>query len=166
MSTVHWEIIAACLREELADYGNLLRLYALQQERLFARDASAVAQVGTEIEAQAHALGSSRLRREQAVAAFAAALDRPPSSSLRSLLPCIEADARPLLEALIGEVNLLLHRLRRTSRHNHTLLARAVEVHQETLSLLRPNSFTRTYSPAGRMSLTTASPASTLRAAG
>jgi flagellar biosynthesis/type III secretory pathway chaperone len=67
---------------------------------------------------------------------------------------------------LINEVNLLLHRVRRTSRHNHSLLSRAVEVQQETLQLLRPNSFTRTYSPAGRVNVAAAHGAGTLRVAG
>ena len=46
------------------------------------------------------------------------------------------------------------------------VLARAVEVHQETLQHLRPNAFTKTYSPAGRVSVAAASTASTLRVAG
>ena len=81
-------------------------------------------------------------------------------------LPLIEADARPLLEALISEVNTLLHRVRRASRHNHTLLARAVEVHQETLQHLRPAAFTKTYSPAGRLAVSAAHPPVKLRVAG
>jgi flagellar biosynthesis/type III secretory pathway chaperone len=56
--------------------------------------------------------------------------------------------------------------VRRTSRHNHSLLSRAVEVHQETLQQLRPNAFTKTYSPAGRVSVASNHSASTLRAAG
>lgn len=166
MTTIHWEFIASCLRDELADYGSLLHLFEQQQQHLFERDASAVVRVGSEIESQALALAGARLRREQAVSNLAEANALPSSTPLRNLLPYIEPDARPLLEALINEVNLLLHRVRRTSRHNHSLLTRAVEVHQETLSVLRPNSFTRTYSPAGRMSVSATQPASTLRAAG
>jgi flagellar biosynthesis/type III secretory pathway chaperone len=166
MITIEWEFIAERLREELAEYGCLLRLFELQQQHLFERDANAVLHLGNEIEAQARTLSECRIRREQAVATFAESHGLPTTSSLRSLLPLIEVDAQPLLEALINEVNLLLHRVRRTSRHNHSLLSRAVEVHQETLQLLRPNSFTRTYSPAGRVSLSTAHSASTLRAAG
>ena len=78
----------------------------------------------------------------------------------------IDNVARPLIEALIGEINHLLHRVRRTSRHNHTLLARAVEVHQDALQLLRPQAFTKTYSPAGRVSIVSGDPASTIRVAG
>lgn len=165
MST-HWEFIADRLRDELADYGGLLRLFENQQIALFNRDADTVLRLAGEIEAHASTLNDSRTRREQAVAAFASENDRPVNSSLRSMLSLIEPDARPLLEALISEVNLLLHRVRRTSRHNHTLLSRAVEIHQETLQQLRPNAFTKTYSPAGRVSVTSAQPAPTLRAAG
>ena len=165
-TTTHWEFIAECLRQELADYGGLLHLFEQQQRSLFDRDPDAVLQFAAEIEHQAIALGDSRARREQAVASFALANGRAASSTLRSLLPLIESEARPLLEALINEVNALLHRVRRTSRHNHMLLSRAVEVHQETLSQLRPQAFTKTYSPAGRLSVAATRPPSTLRVAG
>jgi hypothetical protein len=164
--TTHWEFIAECLRAELADYGGLLRLFEAQQRSLFDRDADAVLRVASEIEHQAQAVAGSRCRREQAVAAFAAAHQRPATTTLRAMLPLIDADARPLLEALINEVNTLLHRVRRTSRHNHTLLSRTLEIHQETLQQLRPNAFTKTYSPAGRVAVVAAQPAVTLRAAG
>lgn len=161
-----WEFIADRLRDELADYGGLLRLFEEQQLALFNRDADAVLRCATEIEAHARTLSDSRTRRERAVAAFAEERGCAATTSLRSMLPLIEADARPLLEALISEINLLLHRVRRTSRHNHTLLSRAVEVHQETLQQLRPNAFTKTYSPAGRVSMAAAHATATLRAAG
>ncbi len=165
-TTTPWEFIAACLREELADYGGLLHLFEAQQRALFDRDAHTVLHLANEIEQHALSLAQSRNRREQAVAAFAGENARPTTASLRSLLPFIEADARPLIEALINEVNALLHRVRRTSRHNHSLLTRAVEVHQETLSHLRPNSFTKTYSPGGRLSVASSQATATLRAAG
>ncbi len=165
-TTTHWEFIAECLRTELADYGGLLSLFEAQQRALFDRNATVVLQLAGEIEHHVRTLAESRTRREQAVASFAIENERPSTSSLRSLIPLIEPNAQPLIEALINEVNALLHRVRRTSRHNHSLLSRAVEVHQETLSHLRPNSFTKTYSPGGRVSVATAHSASTLRAAG
>lgn len=161
-----WEFIAERLRDELADYGGLLRLFEEQQVALFNRDPDAVLRLAGDIEAHARTLAETRIRREQAVAAFAEEHGYPVSASLRSMLPLIKADARPLLEALIAEVNHLLHRVRRTSRHNHTLLARAVEFHQETMQQLRPNAFTKTYSPVGRVSVASAHTAGTLRAAG
>lgn len=161
-----WEFIAERLRDELADYGGLLRLFEEQQLALFNRDADTVLRLATDIETHTRTLADSRGRREEAVAAFASEHGKSANTSLRSMLPLITADARPLIEALISEVNLLLHRVRRTSRHNHTLLSRAVEVHQETLQQLRPNAFTKTYSPAGRVSVSAAHAAATLRAAG
>jgi flagellar biosynthesis/type III secretory pathway chaperone len=162
----HWETIAECLRHELADYGGLLSLFEQQQQSLFDRNADQVLHLANEIEQQSRTLAECRTRREMEVAAFAQSHGQPVTASLRSLLSFVEPAARPLLEALINEVNALLHRVRRTSRHNHTLLSRAVEIHQETLQHLRPNAFTKTYSPAGRLSVTTALPTGTLRAAG
>lgn len=165
-TVVQWEFIAECLREELAEYGRLLHLFEQQQQGIFDRNADAVLRLSTEIEVQARAIAGCRCRREQAVAAFAESHGLPTTSSLRSLLPLIEAAARPLLEALINEVNTLLHRVRRTSRHNHTLLVRTVELHQETLQQLRPNAFTKTYSPAGHVSVAGSPSGSSLRVAG
>jgi flagellar biosynthesis/type III secretory pathway chaperone len=108
----------------------------------------------------------SRDQREQAVRQFAEANGMPPDSTLRSLLPLIDRDAHALFEALIGEINLLLHRVRRTHRQNHTLLNHTVAMHRETLQMLRPNFFTRTYSPKGHVSVATGRVPSTLCVAG
>lgn len=164
--TTNWEFMAECLRTELADYGGLLHLFEAQQSSLFGRDPQAVLRFATEIEAQARVAADSRERRAQAVATFATAHSRPANSTVRSLLPLVTSDARPLIEALIAEVNLLLHRVRRTCRHNHMLLSRAVAMHQETMQHLRPNAFMKTYSPAGRLAVAVENTPVTLRAAG
>ena len=160
-----WQHIADCLRQELADYGGLLHLFEQQQRSLFARDSHTVMGLGAAIETQARTVAVCRTRREQAVADLAEQHGQPANATLRALLPLLDADARPLLEALIDEVNLLLHRVRRTSRQNHTLLTRAVEIHQEVLQQLRPTSFLKTYSPAGTVSVSSAQ-ASSLSVAG
>lgn len=162
---MNWQSIAESLRQELTEYGALLSLFEQQQECLFKRDPDAVLRLGGEIEGQAHILQDCRARREQAVASFATSVGAAANATLRSLLPHVESDARPLLEALINEINVLLHRVRRTSRHNHALLSRTLELHQETLRQLRPDAFTKTYSPSGRVSLAAAG-APSLRAAG
>ncbi len=164
--TPTWQKIAECLRTELAEYGGLLALFAEQQKFLFEREANEVLHVSAAIEQQVRVLEQCRRERETLVAAFAVANAQPPSATLRSLLPIIDSNARPLIEALVHEINHLLHRVRRTSRHNHTLLARAVEVHQDALQQLRPQAFTKTYSPAGRISIAAGDTSSTLRVAG
>lgn len=161
-----WINLAEALRHEVADYGGLLHLFEKQQACLFERDAEGVLRLSAEIESQVHALNDRRRTREELVALFAGAHGQPVSSTLRSLLPHFSADVRPLIEALMNEINVLIHRVRRVSRHNHTLLARTVESHQETLRTLRPDAFTQTYSPTGRPSLSTARPTAALRAAG
>ena len=162
-----WMVIAESLRTEIAGFGDLLNLFEQQQQRLFSRDTDAVLHLSTEIEAHTRSMQQFRSHREQIVADFALANSQPAGATLRSLLPYVEAAARPLLEALIGEVNRLIHRVRRLTRQNHLLLARTVESHQELLRALRPDAFMQTYSAAGRKTLTTnARPASALQAAG
>lgn len=148
-----WETIAQCLRTELADYGGLLNLFEEQQRSDRSRDPQTVLRFATRIESQARLVAQSRNRREQAVADFAGENGRPPTSSLRAMLSLIEPDARPLLKALITEVNLLLHRVRRASRHSHSLLTRAVEVHHETLQHLRPQTAAKATSASGRLAV-------------
>jgi flagellar biosynthesis/type III secretory pathway chaperone len=161
-----WQKIAECLRNELAEYGGLLAMFAEQQKCLFNREANEVLRISAAIEQQVRTLEQCRRQRESMVAEFAAANAEPPTATLTSLLPLIDNAARPLIQALIGEINHLLHRVRRTSRHNHTLLARAVEVHQDTLQHLRPQAFSKTYSQAGRVSIGVGGTASTIRIAG
>lgn len=164
--SISWQTLVACLRAELAEYGALLHMFEAQQQRLLARDATAVLELSQQIETQMEVIAASRAERERSVAAFATEHGQPARATLRALLAFVEADARPLVEALIDEVNRLLHRIRRLSRHNHTLLAHVVQVQQETLQHLRPQSFTQRYSPQGRVAIASSFGASTLQTAG
>ncbi|HVU15304.1 MAG TPA: flagellar export chaperone FlgN [Candidatus Didemnitutus sp.] len=149
-----WPEIADALRTEIAEYGALLHLFEEQQKQLFARRADAVLRLSGEIEGQVRALHECRRSREEMVGSFATRHGRPGTSTLRSLFPMIAAEVHPLLEALIGEVNVLIHRVRRASRHNQILLARAVEIHQQLLREILPDTFTQTYAPTGRVANT------------
>src|SRR5581483_11971452 len=94
-TTTTWQAIADDLRAELAEYGELLRLFEAQQRSLFNRDPEEILRLANEIELQARTLGEFRVRREVAVAEFAAEHGQPSTTSLRAMLPLIEADARP-----------------------------------------------------------------------
>ena len=150
MKTV-WNEIADCLRSEIIEYGALLSGFEAQQKAIFARDSEEVLRIGGEIEKQVAAVRGARENRERKVAAFALENDRPQNATLRSLVPVFDTDAQPLIEALISDVNVLVHRIRRANRHNHTLLARTVAAHREALRILRPGSCNSTYSAAGRV---------------
>lgn len=156
-----WELIAHSLRDELQEYGGLLSLFEEQQGALFRRDASGVLATVTSIEEHARAAAGKRIRREQLVREFALSQGRNADATLRSLLDCFPAEVRPMIEALIDEVNRLVHRARRGVRQNAFLLQRAIELHQEALRTLKPESFTKTYSPRGQVSLNKAAPAIT-----
>lgn len=162
-----WHSLTESLRQEITEYGALLRLFEEQQQRLFAREPEAVLRLGTDIETQVRTLHDARRRREELVAGYAVAHGHPAGATLRALLPLFAAEVRPLLEAMITEINVLIHRVRRVSRHNHTLLAHTVDSHQQLLRQLKPDAFTQTYAPNGRVSMTaTARPSPALRAAG
>lgn len=147
-----WEILVQTLRAELQAYGGLLRLFEEQQDNLLRGDADAVLSYAREIEAQVRATGGLREHREERVRRLAEAGGRPADSTLRELLPIFAEDVRPLISALIDEINHLIRRVRRGVRRNHELLGRAVQAHQEALVTLRPGSFNRTYAPDGKVS--------------
>jgi len=153
-----WELIAHSLRDELQEYGGLIGLFEEQQGALFRRDASGVLASVSAIEEQARAAGSKRLVREQLVRDFALSIGYPEDAKLRTLLEHFPVEVRTMLEALIDEVNRLVHRARRGVRQNTLLLQRAIELHQETLRSLRPESITKTYSPRGHVSIATTAP--------
>jgi flagellar biosynthesis/type III secretory pathway chaperone len=163
---IEWQTVAEQLRREIAEYGQLLGLFEEQHRLIFRHAPHSVLDASRRIETQVHALERERGRREEAVAAFAARCGRPASATLRSLLTCVDPEARPLLQALITEINLLIHRVRRDSRRNHQLLHCVVDCHQELLRRLRPDAFTKTYAPDGRVSVAAVRPHTAVHAGG
>jgi flagellar biosynthesis/type III secretory pathway chaperone len=158
--------LADLLRAELAAYGGLLSFFDRQQAALMKRDAQAVADYSLVIERLAVETARSREARELHVAAFARAHQRPGNEPLRRLLDLFPVDERPLLDALIDEINRLLQVVRRRARQNHAILVRAVELRRELLATLRPDSLPRTYAPGGRVPSPAGAPLSTLHATG
>lgn len=161
-----WSSIADILRQELTEYGALLNFYEEQEQALFDRNADKVLQLSTQIEQQVQIMQDCRNRREHLVTTFAVAQGQSGSSTLRSLLPLFEREVQPLLVALINEVNVLIHRIRRITKHNRVLLASAVESHQQTLRALRPDAFAQTYAPNGRSRMRMVHTAPALQTAG
>ena len=148
MST-SWEFITECLRNELQEYGALLGLFEDQQANLLRRDADAVLSLAGQLEEQVRRAHEVREHREQAVRLFASSISERADATLRQLIHHFPAEVHPLIKALIDEINHLIHRVRRGARQNQVLLARTVETHEQMLRLLRPDSFSKTYSPTG-----------------
>jgi flagellar biosynthesis/type III secretory pathway chaperone len=159
-----WETITQRLRNELQEYGALLGLFADQQTNLLRRDATAVLQLANAIDEQVQTTQACREHREEAILNFAVEQGQPVSASLRQLLKFFPTEVQPLLQALIDEINHLIHRLRRGARQNQVLLSRTVEAHDEALRTLRPDMYPKTYSRRG--SIGSNSGAHALQAAG
>lgn len=157
--------LIAELREELAGYGGLLNLFDEQQGHLWKRDVLSVIDTTHAIEELAAATAAHRTAREALVREFALECGQPAETTLRQLMPRFPSDLQQLLDALIREINHLVHRVRRRARQNQTLIARALELQREAVAALRPGSFARTYAPSGRMSQA-ADAVGSLRAAG
>jgi flagellar biosynthesis/type III secretory pathway chaperone len=163
---ITWEIVADRLRDEVQEYGGLLRLFEEQQECVFNRDPERLLQLIETIKGATERAEDARRQRENCVRSFAAGLGRAADATLRSLLPCIDDHARPLVEALIDEVNRLIHRVRRITRQNHLLLSRTLELQQGLLRQFYPGAFTSTYSSHGRVSVAAGGPLAAYRATG
>jgi flagellar biosynthesis/type III secretory pathway chaperone len=137
----------------MADYGRLVQIFEEQQGHLLRREAGDVLRTTNEIDQQVRVVAESRRAREATTRDFARAQGLAETSSIRSLLPAVPADARPLIEALVDDLNRLVRRVRRISRHNRLFLIRTIETHQELLRRIRPGSFTKTYSNAGSVTV-------------
>ena len=161
-----WSTVVDTLRSELAEYGGLLRLFEEQQQRIFALDAEAVVGFVPQLEEQAESARACRAERENAVRQYAAGRGCPADRSLRQLLPEFPAEVRPLLEALIDEINHLLHRTKQRNRQNQMMLSRLVELHRNLVPALRPQGFTKTYSRQGQVAVASVGAAPTYRAQG
>jgi len=149
-----WQALADALRSEVSEYGRLLQLFEEQQRLLFARDPLGVWRTSDGIAAQVTVLEECRRRRSQASADFASAQGQPADATVRALLTVVADDARPLLRALVADVNQAVGRVRRIARHNRLFLIRTIECHQEWLRRLHPGALTHTYAPNGRLALT------------
>ncbi len=164
--TEFWQPIVECLRSEVTEYGRLIQLFEEQQALLFRRDAGGVLRVTGEIDEQADVLLDSRKKREAAAGEFARGKGLAGPPTLGALLPHVSEDARPLLRALVTDVNRAAGRLRRVSRHNRLFLIRTIENNQELLRRLRPGSVSKVYNPNGNITLSSARGAAAFAAQG
>ena len=152
-ATTHWESLAESLRMELQEYGGLCVLIEKQQRAILDRDMPAYMSLAEEIESQAAATIGLRAEREQRVREIAESTDNPPESDLKALLVHFPEEARPLLAALVDEINSLISKSNRKAKQNHMLLARAMQYTYELLQQVSPQSQVKTYSKGGKQTI-------------
>lgn len=152
-SNSDWEPLVEALRAELEEYGALFNHLTRQQEEIFARRVDTVLEINGDLDSQTRIIASARERRRELMDDLARRDGLPAGTRLTGMLDRFPDFVRPLLEALVRDINLMINRTRRKARQNHILLARAVELTQETLRLLQPGSFTKTYARSGQVSV-------------
>lgn len=151
LDTAERDPLVDLLRLELQEYGGLFNLLGRQQDRIIHRQPDAILVLNEEIDAQTQTVADLRLRREQMVGQLHTQAGATGAITLRAIIPFFAADVQPLLEALMNDINLMLRRTRQKARQNHLLLARAMELTEQTLRVLQPENFTRTYQRSGKV---------------
>jgi flagellar biosynthesis/type III secretory pathway chaperone len=144
------ELVVEVLRSEMEEYGGLLALLEDQQTAIIDRAAERVLEVNMSINDQMRMIQMRREARERLVASVATKLNQQPGSTLRELIPFFRKPIQPLIEALITEINSLVTRARRRAQQNQMLLARSIEVMQEVLHRLNPETMHKVYGADGR----------------
>ena len=148
-----WEPLVEILRNELQEYGGLFNLLGQQQDRIIERKPDAVLSINDEIEVQTRTVSDLRGRREACVDDLLVRVGETAPGSLRKLIAHLPEFVQPLFEALMTDINHMVRRNRHKARQNHLLLSRAVQLTEETLRVLQPENFTRTYGRTGRATL-------------
>ncbi len=143
------EKLIATLREELTQYGELLALLEQQQDLIVSRSAEGLLENLGAINAQVPVVAAARQHRDQLRKDLAAAMGQPTTFSFRQLIVLVPSEYKPLLEALVEEINDLLIRSQQRLRQNHLLLSRSLDLMQQMIFSLFPSSGGQTYNQMG-----------------
>ena len=150
-----WEELADLLREELSEYGEFLVLLDQQQKSILKQNADDLRHLDRVIQKQIETTQLVKTLREDMIATVAELIGLPVETTLRELLPGFPEPVRPMIQALIEEINTLIQRTRRFLRQNHMLLSRATEVAEKILTALSPSPTTKTYARSGAIEFKT-----------
>jgi hypothetical protein len=141
--------LVEALRAELQEYGGLLHLFEEQQHFIVARNPAGFLSKNPEVEVQMGRVGECRRQRERLVEEMAVGLGWPKDSALSSLMTELPGAVRPLLRALMDEINALVAQVQRRTHQNRMLLAQAVELARQRLTSVDPHALPGTYSAQG-----------------
>ena len=145
------EQLIETLREELTQYGEVLALLEQQQDLIVSRSAEGLLENLGAINAQVPVIAAAREKRDRLRKNLAVALGQVAATSFRQVLPFVPTEYRPLLEALVEEINDLLMRSQQRLRQNHMLLSRSLDLMQQMIFSLFPSSGGQTYGKSGNV---------------
>ena len=126
--TATLEPVIEALRNELQQYGEMLALLEAQQQAVSQRQSGLVLNSVPAIEAQGSIIQDARRTSETHQRQLAWALGRPEGVPFQDLLPLLPGEYRPLISALVQEINQLLGRVREFAEQNHSQLLRSLEL--------------------------------------
>ncbi|MBN1404635.1 MAG: flagellar protein FlgN [Opitutales bacterium] len=148
-----WDELADALRDELAEYGGLLGLLDEQRQAIVSRKIDALLEANERVHEQAATANRYRLIREALCARLAESQAGKAELGLAELVAYMPPSARPLFEALTREATDLIAKARDKSQRNSALLARAGELNEKVIAVVRPGSTTKTYTARGNVYL-------------
>ena len=114
-------------------------LLEAQQDVVTQRESQSVLTSIAAVETQGVAIEAARRHRETTQRQLAWALGRADKSHcFQSLIPLLPDEYRPLVAALVEEINELIQRVRERTEQNHTQLRRAIELMERFISNISP----------------------------
>lgn len=144
-------LLTAALREELAQYGEMLALLDREQELVVRRGSAELLLTVDAIQQQGEVIQAARRRRESCQGNVAELAGLPAGAGFEELQPRLPQPQGILIQALVDENNELLVRVRQRARQNHILLNRSLELMQRFIGTLVPTTHTTTYSGSGQL---------------
>ncbi|MDP7010421.1 MAG: flagellar protein FlgN [Verrucomicrobiota bacterium] len=141
------------LREEMTQYGELLALMQEQQELIINRQPQELLTNLNEVNSQMEKIAGARQAREQARMTLAMQLGGTQETTFTEMTGQLPEEYRPLLEALVEEINALLQNVHKWLRQNHLLLKRSLDLMQDILQNVFPaQASPKTYGRQGAVS--------------
>ncbi len=141
------------LREEMTQYGELLALMQEQQELIINRQPQELLANLNEVNGQMEKIAVARQAREQARLSLATQLGGTQETTFTEMTSQLPEEYRPLLGALVEEINALLQNVHKWLRQNHLLLKRSLDLMQDILQNVFPaQASPKTYGRQGAVS--------------
>jgi flagellar biosynthesis/type III secretory pathway chaperone len=152
------ESLVGSLRDELTECGELLALLQEQQSLIIARSAEGILTNIGQVNTQFGKVSAVRQLRQEKQQQYAVDLGFPAGSSLGDISGRVATEYRPLLSALIEEINGVLKDLHQWLRQNHRLLGRSLDLMQQLIQGLFAGSPGTLYSRRGYVTPTSPPP--------
>lgn len=149
-----FQCLLTALQTELQEYGGLLHLFDRQQKCIVHQDPTGFLDINIDVDEQIAKLTRCRQDREDLVRQAAMDFGQSAEITLAALTPFFPAELRPLIRALVDEINDLITRTQRRTRQNRMLLAQCVESARQLLAVSNPGALPGTYGAHGQIKST------------